>query len=181
MYEEDPSLEVRRAAFEAISLMPEPDMAGLFESRLAGKDRYLRECAADGLARLPEASTAQLLRARFAEEKDRRVTLALAFALVARQEMPYLRTLMDSLDSRLYRDHSIAYLVELGRDPKILPNYYPFLRSEKPDIRRYLCVVLERLGNPEAMEHLQATMNDPVAEVAAAAAQAYRALAQAKK
>ncbi len=181
-YEEDRSKEVQRAAFEAMSLMPQPELVGLFESKLAGGDRSLREFAADGLARLPEASSTPLLRARFSAEKDRRVALALAFALVARQEMPYLRTLMDSLDSRLYRDHGMAYLVELGRgNPKLLPGYYPFLRDEKPEIRRYLCVVLERIGNPDAMEQLKPTMNDPVDEVAAAATQAFRALAQVKK
>ncbi len=181
MYEDDPSKYVRRAAFEAMALMPEPGLVGLFESRLAGGDRRLREYAADGLARLPETSSAQLLRTRFSAEKDRRATLALAFALVARQEMPYLQTLMESLDSRLYRDHGIAYLVELGGNPKILSSYYPFLRNEKPDIRRYLCLVLERVGNPEAMEQLKPTMNDPVEEVAVAATEAFRALGQVKK
>jgi len=181
MYEDDPGKDVRRAAFEAMSLMPEPGLAGLFESKLAGEDRRLREYAADGLARLPQASSAQLLRTRFSAEKDRRVTLALAFALVARQEMPYLQTLMESLDSPFYRDHGIAYLVELGHDSRLLPGYYPFLRNEKPDIRRYLCLVLERVGNPEAMEQLKPTMSDPVDEVAVAATRAYRALGQVKK
>lgn len=182
MYEEDRNKEVRRAAFEALSLMPQPEFAGLFESKLAGADRSLREFAADGLGRLPEASSTQLLRARFGAEKDHRVTLALAFALVARQETPYLRTLMESLDSRLYRDHGIAYLVELGRtNPKLLSGYYPFLRDEKPNVRRYLCVVLERIGNPDAMEQLKPTMSDPVDEVAEAATQAFRALSRVKK
>ena len=182
IYEEDSSREVRRAAFEAMSLMPQPEFAGLFESKLAGADRSLREFAADGLARIPQASSAQLLRARFGAEKDHRVTLALAFALVARQEAPYLRPLMESLDSRLYRDHGIAYLVELGRaNPKLLSSYYPFLRDEKPNVRSNLCVVLERIGNADAMEQLKPTMSDPVDEVAQAATQAFRALSQVKK
>ena len=67
---------------------------------------------------------------------------------------------MQALDSALHRQYGIAYLTELGRDPARLTQFYPFLKSEKTDIRRYLCQVLASIANPAALEYVRPLIHD---------------------
>ena len=176
LFEADRERSVRRTAFEALSLMPAPEQAAWFAGFLQDKDDRLREFCADALGRLPQAEPKadidNRLRSRHTEEKSARVRLALAFALVARGQGEFLSGVMDSLDSSLYRGYGRAYLLELGRDATRLPFYYPYLRSEKANVRRYLCEVFGALANPAALPQVKPLMNDSDADVAMAAARA---------
>lgn len=176
LFEADRDRAVRRTAFEALSLMPAPEQAAWFAGFLQDKDDRLREFSADALGRLPRAEPKadidRTLRSRHAEERSARVRLALAFALVARGQGEFLSGVMDSLDSSLYREYGRAYLIELGRDATRLPSYYPHLRSEKANVRRYLCEVFGALANPAALPQVKPLMNDSDGEVAMAAARA---------
>jgi HEAT repeat protein len=176
LFEADRERSVRRSAFEALSLMPAPEQAAWFAGFLQDKDERLREFSADALGRLPQAEPKadldRTLRSRHTEEKSARGRLALAFALVARGQGEFLSGLMDSLDSSLYRGYGRAYLIELGRDATRLPSYYPYLRSEKANVRRYLCEVFGALANPAALPQVKPLVNDGDTDVATAAVRA---------
>jgi len=156
--------------------MPAQEQAAWFAGFLQDKDERLREFSADALGRLPQAEPKadldRTLRSRHTEEKSARVRLALAFALVARGQGEFLSGLMDSLDSSLYRGYGRAYLIELGRDATRLPSYYPYLRSEKASVRRYLCEVFGALANPAALPQVKPLVNDGDTDVATAAVRA---------
>ncbi len=164
VYQEDRDKDVRHSAFEAISLMPEPQHAEWFLKFLDDPDDRMREFAADGLGRVPNsalpAGAVEKIATRRAGEKRERVKLALAFALAAHGEDGMLAELMQSLDSTLHRQYGIAYLTELGRDATRLPKFYPYLKSEKTDIRRYLCEVLAAIANPAALEYVRPLIHD---------------------
>jgi HEAT repeat protein len=169
LYEDDRDKDVRHSAFEALSLMPEPQHAEWFMKFLSNSDDRLREFAADGLGRVPDSAlppgAVEKIAARRGGEKNARVKLALAFALTAHGQNAMLAELMQALDSTLHRQYGIAYLTELGRDPTRLPQFYPFLKSEKTDIRRYLCQVLASIANPAALEYVRPLIHDSKEDV----------------
>jgi HEAT repeat protein len=169
LYENDRDKDVRHSAFEALSLMPQPQHAEWFLKFLDDPDDRLREFAADGLGRVPDSAlppgALDKISTRRTSEKSARVKLALAFALSAHGQTAMLAELMQALDSALHRQYGIAYLTELGRDPARLPQFYPYLRSEKTDIRRYLCDVLAAIANPAALEYVRPLIHDPKDDV----------------
>jgi HEAT repeat protein len=164
LYEDDKDKDVRHSAFEALSLMPEPQHAEWFMKFLGNPDDRLREFAADGLGRVPDSAlptgSLQKIETRRVEEKSARVKLALAFALAAHGQSAMLAELMQALDSALHRQYGIAYLTELGRNPARLQEFYPYLKSEKTDVRRYLCQVLAAIANPAALEYVRPLIHD---------------------
>ena len=48
-----------------------------------------------------------------------------------------------------------------ARDPKRLPLYYSYLKSEKADVRKYLCDVLANIANPAALDSVRPLIQDP--------------------
>jgi HEAT repeat protein len=164
LYEDDRDKDVRHSAFEAISLMPEAQHAEWFMKFLSDPDDRMREFAADGLGRVPDSAlptgALQKIETRRVSEKSSRVKLALAFALAAHGQSAMLAELMQALDSALHRQYGIAYLTELGRNPARLQEFYPYLKSDKTDVRRYLCQVLAAIANPDALEHVRPLIHD---------------------
>ncbi len=185
LYEGDRDKDVRHSAFEALSLMPEPQHAEWFLRFLNDPDDRLREFAADGLGRVPDsaltAGAVEKIAARRTTEKNARVKLALAFALAAHGQTAMLADLMQALDSALHRQYGIAYLTELGRDPARLPQFYPYLKSEKTDIRRYLCDVLASIANPAALEYVRPLIHDSKDDVITSAIRAVQVLERYQK
>jgi HEAT repeat protein len=176
LVDRDPDKDVRQTAFEALSLMPSEDMTGWFAGHLTNKNDRLREFAADALGRLPAAVvTGEMkasLRTTHDTDKKARVRLACAFALVAHGDNQFLPELMEALTSAFHRQYGLAYLTELGRDGSRFPVYYPYLKSEKAEIRRYLCDVFANLANPIALEEVKPLTTDANTNVAAAALRA---------
>jgi len=180
MFEQDRDKDARHSAFEATSLMPETRDASWYAGFIEDKDDRLREFAADALGREPESAlppgAVVKLTARHSSEKSVRIRLALAFALTAHGQTGMLAELMESLESTLHRQYGIAYLTELGRDDARLPQYYPYLKSEKTDIRRYLCDVLGNLANPAALPYVRPLIQDPKSDVITSAVRAVQIL-----
>jgi HEAT repeat protein len=180
MFQEDRDKDARHSAFEATSLMPENRDAEWYSKFIDDKDDRLREFSADALGRLPDSAlppgTIGKLTARHGSEKSARIRLALAFALASHGQGAMLAELMASLESTLHRDYGLSYLTELGRDGSRLPQYYPYLKSEKTDIRRYLCEVLGNLANPEALPYVRPLIQDPKGDVITSAIRAVQIL-----
>lgn len=185
MFDQDRDKDARHNAYEAMSLMPEPRDAEWFAKFLEDKDDRLREYTADALGRIPDAAlpagTVEKLMGRRTVEKSARVRLSLAFALTAHGRSEMLVELMDSLESSLYRNYGIAYLTELGQDGSRLPQYYPYLKSEKTDIRRYLCDVLGNIANPAALPYVRPLIQDPKGDVITEAIRAVQILERFQK
>ncbi len=164
LFQEERDKDVRHNAFEATALMPEARDGEWYSKFLDDPDDRLREFSAEAVGRLPEsalpAGTVARLNDRHIAEKSVRVKLALAFALVSHGKNESLGELMQSLESQLHRQYGISYLTELGRDTARLPLYYPFLKSEKADIRRYLCDVLANIANPAALDSVRPLIQD---------------------
>lgn len=184
LFQNDGAAEVRRRAFEGLSLVPDPADASFFAGHLADKDGKLRELSADAFGRLPHAAidkaSEEALRTRFRDEKNGRVKLALCFALTAQGYGEYLRDLMDALDSAFNRQYGVTYLTELGRDASRLPAYYPYLHVDKAGVRRSLCDVFTNLGNPAALEQVRPLINDSNQDVVTAAIRAVQTMERAK-
>jgi HEAT repeat protein len=180
IFQEDRDKDVRHSAFEATSLMPESRDAAWYAGFLDDKDDRLREFSADALGRLPDsalpAETIDKLTSRHSSEKSARIRLALAFALASHGQSGMLAELMESLESTLHRQYGIAYLTELGRDASRLQQYYPYLKSERVDIRRYLCDVLGNIANPAALPYVRPLIQDQKNEVITAAIRAVQIL-----
>lgn len=172
--EEDPQARVQ--AFAALSRMPAPEQTAWFAGFLGDRDERLRQHAAEALARLPQGAQDEKLNARHTAEHNARVRLALAFAWASRGQGQFLGELMNALDSSNHRQQAQAYLIELGRNPARLQSFYPYLRSEKAGVRRYLCEVLGALSNREAVAHLDPLAQDENDNVALAATNALEAL-----
>jgi len=184
LFDSDPDKGVRLRAFEALSMMPDAADAAWFAGYLEDKDDKMRELAADAFGRMPQAAVTkeydEKLSGRLGVEKNGRVKLALAFALTAQGHGDRLPDLVDSLDSMLHRQYGIAYLTELGRDASRLPSYYPYLKGDRADIRRYLCDVFTNLANPAALEQVRPLTQDPNDQVVTAAIRAVQTMERVK-
>lgn len=96
----------------------------------------------------------------------------MAFALVnlgkrGMGEFDPLRYLVNDLNSSAYRGVSLAYLIELARDPQVRQALYPALKepSVTKDEKTGLAQVLAASGGQDAVAPLEAISQDPDSEV----------------
>ena len=78
-YERARNERVRRAALNAVALIPDEGSRPLFMAQLDSSDEHLRAAAAEGLARLGKTEDEVALRERFSKEVKMRARLAQAF------------------------------------------------------------------------------------------------------
>lgn len=173
--------KIRRAALEAVALMPDESVHGVLVSYLNNKDDQLRESAAEGLARLHNVQDLPAVERMFNEDKKTGPRVAAAFAMVAmgrRQSTEFspLRYLVSSLNSVGYRDVARPYLIELARDPDVRQALYPMLQGASKDEKTGLADVLARSGDKDSLPYLETLSHDPDSDVAQAGLRALRTL-----
>jgi HEAT repeat protein len=176
-------MPVKRAALTALAQMPDPELHGIYMSRLNDKDEGIREAAAEGIARLKTPDDRPKVESAFAIEKKTGPRLSLAFALVSlgkrdMGELDPLRYLVNSLNSAAYRGVSRAYLTELARDPESRRALYPALSESTAtkEEKTGLAQVLSVSGDRESIAPLEALTKDSSPDVSQEATRALRNL-----
>jgi hypothetical protein len=109
-------------------------------------------------------------------EKDGEAKLAMEYAITALGKTDYLSAIVEELGSKFRGNSAQTYLVELSRDPSLLPRLYPFMASQDATVRRRLCTVLMFTGDQTSVEHLERLSHDRNGEVAKEALRALRAI-----
>ena len=162
--------KIRREALTTLAMLSDPADHGVFLRYLRDRDDGLRAAGAEGLARLKGPSDLPLLEKAFEEEHNTNARLSLAFGVVSlgnRQltEFSALQYLINTLNSKAYRDVAIAFLTELARDMELRQAIYPVLTHATRDEKTGLSIVLARSGDRDTEPYLEALLMDPDTEV----------------
>jgi len=177
------SVKVRRAALEALALMPDAGLHDVFRTWLTNPDDFLRASAAEGLARLKDPNDQPALEKMFNDETKIGPRLAAAFGLADLGKLDMsalapLRYLVYNLNIAAWRGVARPYLVELARDQAVRPALYPALTlpDATKDEKTGLAEVLAASGGADSVAPLQALSRDQDADVARAALRALQAV-----
>jgi HEAT repeat protein len=123
-----------------------------FARQLSSSDPLTRQSAAEALARLAAVEQKKLVEGYVLEEKDKRVRLALSWALYRMGKSMMLFPIVRDLDSSRH-DQAAGYLAQL-ESPEPL---YPFLRQENmtAKVTARLLEVLGRVGDAETLTQIK--------------------------
>jgi HEAT repeat protein len=173
--------KVRRAALVAIAMIPDESNRDLFSRYFGDKDAALRAGAAEGFGRLQNPGDRPLVEKAFNEERAMNARLSQAFALVllgdrSIAEHSPLQYLINTLNSRSYRNVALAFLVELTRDAGVRKSAQEAALKGTRDEKMMLAQILARSGDTDTLPVLQALSQDPDAEVAQEGVRALRNL-----
>jgi len=151
-----------RAALDALARIGDPSSAPLFEGQTDSSYPAHRQSAYEGLARTGTAKvTAPRIEGALASERDKRVRLAMSFAL-ASAGRPIAPLVDASLDDDL-TDQALEYLVEMG--PAHAVDLAARLRDQEPVVRENVAIALGFVGGPDAAAALTAAGTDTNPEV----------------
>jgi HEAT repeat protein len=164
------SIKVRREALTTLAMISDPADHGIFLRYLTDKDDGIRAAGAEGLARLKNPADQPALEKAFDAERSNNPRLSIAFALVSlgnRQmsEFSPLQYLVNTLNSKAYRDVAISFLTELARDPEVRLAIYPILTHATRDEKTGVSIVLARSGDRDSEPYLEALVKDSDPEV----------------
>jgi HEAT repeat protein len=173
--------KVRRAALEALAMLPEPSNRAVYARYINDRDDDLRAAAAEGYARLKDPADLPMLRQKFNSETKMNPRLSLAFACVmlgdnGLSEYSPLRYLVDTLNSKGYKGVAEPFLVELARDPGVRRTLYTAVRGATKDEKIQLAAVFARSGDKETIPTLKILAADPDTDVQIAGQNALRTL-----
>lgn len=171
--------KTRRGALQALAMIPDKANRSLIESYLSDKDDALRAAAAEGLGRIAEPADTAKLAGLFDAEKKAAPRLAFAFATVSSgktdiDEFSPLRYLVNTLNSKAWKNVAYAYIEELARRQEIREKLMPMLGAGTRDERASLALALGRTGAPEVIPALEALSKDPDASLAQEGVRALR-------
>jgi HEAT repeat protein len=175
------SAKVRRAALGAMAMIPDPASRALFTQYFADRDDLMRAAAAEGLGRLRDPGDRPLVEKAFGEERRMNPRLSQAFALVllGRREVSEhspLQYLIDTLNSKSYRNVALTFLVELTREAEVRRSAQAAVPRGTRDEKMLLAQILARGGDKETLPVLEALSQDADAEVAQEGVRALRSL-----
>lgn len=181
VFKQTGNIKVKREALEAIAMLPAESSRSIYQVYLHDKDDKLRAAAAEGFARLKNASDLPMLEQAWKDEQKTSPQLSVAFAEVMLgktelSEFSPLRFLINNLNSSAYNGIAYPFLVELARDPKVRTALYGPLASGTKEEKIGLARVLGRSGDAQSIPELQKLTNDPDPDVAQAALTAVRNL-----
>jgi HEAT repeat protein len=164
------SSKVRREALTTLAMIADPADHGVFLRYLNDRDEGLRAAGAEGLARLKNPADRPALEKAFDGERGANARLSEAFAVVSlgnhqMSEFSPLQYLVNTLNSKAYRDVAIALLTELTRDPEIRRAIYPALAQATRDEKTGISIVLARSGDLDSVPYLETLLKDPDSEV----------------
>jgi len=174
IYEKNPDTKLRLKALQAISLIGDPSSKELFQRNLRDPDARYRQYAAEGLARIADASLTEEISRALINEKKEPTQLALSFALYRMGRREYLDKLVTALGSRQYHDQVEAYFLEMGKP--LSYDLVNFLNNEDPHIRARLCSVLGQIGDRSILDKINPLLKDSNSEVVSEATQAIKRL-----
>jgi HEAT repeat protein len=174
-------VKVRRAALEAIAMLPAESSRALYVQYLSDKDEKLRASAAEGFARLANPVDLPTVQKAWDEEAKTSPRLSLAFALVALgktdvSQFSPLQFLINNLNSAAFNGIAQPFLIELTRNPQVRSALYGPLANGTKDEKMGLSRVLAVSGDSQSIAQLQKLSNDPDPDVAQAALTAVRNL-----
>ena len=180
-YERARNERVRRAALNAVALIPDEGSRPLFMEQLDAADEYLRAAAAEGLARLGRAEDGAALRERFEKEAKMRARLAQAFgaAKLGATEMGEfdpLRYLVNTLNQKAWKGMAEGYLIELVRNEAIRAALEPVVAQSTKIEKIALAQVFGRSGSRALEATLEGLAKDEDTEVANEALRNLRSL-----
>jgi HEAT repeat protein len=164
------SIKIRREALSALAMLAEPDDHGVFLRYLTDKDDGLRAAGAEGLARLKNPADAPALEKAFEGERSANPRLSMAFAVVSLgnhqiSEFSPLQYLVNTLNSKAYRNVAISFLTELTRDLAVRQAIYPGLAQATRDEKTGMSIVLARSGDRDSEPYLEGFVKDSDPEV----------------
>jgi len=138
-----------------------------YAKQLSSLDPATRQAAAEALARLVALDQKKLVEGYVLQEKDKRVRLALHWALYRMGKSPALFQIVRDLDSSR-REQAADYLAQLESPVPL----YAFLKQENisPKITPRLLEVLGRIGDAETIDQIK-SFNDSFDPKIAEAAQ----------
>jgi HEAT repeat protein len=183
VFERARSTKIKRAALTSIAMMPDEASQPLFARYFEDRDEGLRGASAEGYGRLKNTAELPKIEKAFEEEKKMGPRLSLAFAAVLMgkhelSEFSPLQYLVNTLNSRLYRDSAEPLLVELSRDPAVRQALYPAvsnpMATKEEKIR--LARVLGQTGDKDTLPVLEALKGDSDVEVSQEGSRAARNL-----
>jgi len=175
------NVKVQRAVITALAMMPDEQNRDLYLKYMEQKDDGLRGAAAEGLGRLKNIADTPLIERAFESEKNMGARLSLAFAMVLLgrtelSEFSPLQYLLNTLNSRSYRDSAEPLLTELARGEAVRKALYPAIRqlqaTKEEKIR--LARVFGQTGDKETLAVLETLKEDTDSEVAAEGSKAAR-------
>jgi HEAT repeat protein len=151
-----------RAALDALARIGDPSSVPLFEAQTDSGYPAHRQSAYEGLARTGTAKvTAPRIEGALASERDKRVRLAMSFAL-ASAGRPIAPVVDGVLDDDL-AEQALEYLVEIG--PAHAVDLAARLRDQDPVVRQHIAIALGFVGGPDASSALAAASTDTNADV----------------
>ena len=173
--------KVKRAALSALAMLADEKSRAVYTRYLNNKDDGLRAAAAEGFARLKNPADLPMLEAAFKGENKMSPRLSLAFAQVMlgkneASEFSPFQLLINTLNSVAWRGVAYAFLVELARDPALLPPLYHAVEIGTKDEKVYLARVLARSGDKDAVPYLDKLSHDGDGQVAEEGLRALRTL-----
>lgn len=123
-----------------------------YAKQLSSLDSAIRQSAAEGLAHLVALDQKKLVEGYLLQEKDKRVRLALNWALYRMNKSELLFQIVRDLDSSRH-DQAVTYLSQLESAEPL----YPFLRQEntRPKVMVGVIEVLGRIGDTEALQQIK--------------------------
>jgi HEAT repeat protein len=175
------SPKVRRAALTSLSMLPTPASRPMFDAALTDKNDGIRASGAEGLGRLKDASDLARVEKAFTEEKKMAPRLALAFAAVSlgntqTGEFAPLTYLVNTLNSKSYREVARPYLAELAREAAVRGALYGYLKAATREEKTGLATVFASSGDSGSVPQLEWMSKDTDPEVAQEALRALRTL-----
>jgi hypothetical protein len=155
----------------ASSQTPASDDASRLDSnhyarQLSVGDAPTRQAAAEALARLAAIEQKKLVEGYVLQEKDKRVRLALNWALYRMGKSETLFQIVHELETSRY-DQALDYLTQLDSPDPL----YPFLSQENtsPKITQRVLQVLGESGNAETVDKIKPLLDHYDPQVVAAA------------
>jgi len=123
-----------------------------YAKQLSSSDPTVRQAGAEGLARLVDVKQRKLLEGYLLQEKDKRVRLAIQWALYRVGKSELLFQMVRDFDSSRH-DQAVGYLSQLESSEPL----YVFLKQEDahPKILAGLLEVLGRTGDKDTLQQIQ--------------------------
>lgn len=163
VYEHPRDEETARLALEALAHLGDRAARDVFLHNLEHPIAERRRFAAEGLARLGDASYVERISRLRLQERDRSVRLAHAFALYRLGRREFLEAIFQELDGG-HHAQAARYLLEV--EPEDL---YPFLHRGSVRARLALVEALGHTGSREAIPYLQPLLRAEDADLVNAA------------
>jgi HEAT repeat protein len=140
-----------------------------YARQLSNTDPAVRQAGAEGLARLVDLKQRKLLEGYLLQEKDKRVRLAIQWALYRLGKSELLFQIVRDFDSSRH-DQAVGYLSQLESSEPL----YVFIKQEDthPKILVGLLEVLGRTGDKDTLQQIQPFQDHFEPKVADAAKEA---------